>query len=156
MSHVATIDLEIKDLAALQAAAKELGLEYIADQTSYRWYGRHVGDYPCPEGFKPNELGKAECGVFRMTDNRLLELGYTRAQAYEIGVCKRRDGKPGFTLLWDFYANGFGLQNCIGENGVELRKGYAKIVATKKAKAAGFTVTQKVLADGSIQLTCSK
>ncbi len=45
MSHVATIEIQIKDLAALKQAAKDLGLEFRENQKTYRWYGYSVGDY---------------------------------------------------------------------------------------------------------------
>jgi hypothetical protein len=40
MSHVTTINIEIRDLEALQAACAELGASFIENQTTYKWYGQ--------------------------------------------------------------------------------------------------------------------
>ena len=117
MSHVARIDMEIKDLTALKAAAKLLGMEFLEGQTTYRWYGRHVGDYSLPEGFKASDLGKCEHAIGIPNDKK----------AYEIGVVKRRDGKEGYTLLWDFWAGGYGLEAKVGKDGNKLKE-IAKVI----------------------------
>lgn len=145
MSHVATIDLHVKDLEALVEAAKLLGMELKTGQTTYRWWGRSVGDYPLPEGFKASDLGKCE--------HALTIPGNPRA--YEVGVVKRRDGKPGYTLLWDFYGGGYGLRNAIGEDGVKLKGEYSLAVAAKIQRARGYRVERKITA-GKIQLVCTK
>src|SRR4051812_32472193 len=115
MSHVATVDVEIKDLDALDAACKKLGLELVRGQTTFRWYGQHVGDYPLPAGFTGADLGTCEHAV-RVPG---------RADAYEIGVVRRRDGRSGWSLMWDFYAGGYGLMERVGENCQSLRREYA-------------------------------
>jgi len=45
MSHVTTVKVEIKDLAALREACESIGLEFREGQKKYKWYGRFVGDY---------------------------------------------------------------------------------------------------------------
>lgn len=142
MSHVATIAIEIKDLDALEAAANELGLELVRDKTSYKWYGRSVGDYPLPVGYTKNDLGKCD-HVLRIPGN---------AAAYEIGVCRRRDGKAGYTLQWDFYAGGYGMTAKVGgDKAPKLVQGYATHVAIKAARAGGFRVIgRSVKADGTV------
>ena len=142
MSHVATIEIEIKDLDALEAAAKELGLELVRGKTSHRWYGRSVGDYPLPAGFTADDLGKCEHAIRIPGDDR----------AYEIGVCRRRDGKAGYTLLWDFYAGGYGMAAKVGgDKAPKLVQGYATHVAIKAARAGGFRVVgRSVKADGTV------
>lgn len=145
MSHVATVAIEIKDLAALRAACKRIGLEFMEGQKSYKWWGRSVGDYPLPEGFTAAELGKCEHALrVKGNDN-----------AYEIGVVRRKDGKPGYSLLWDFYAGGYGLQNVVGENCGLLSQAYAVEAAKSRARAMGRTVTEVKQANGTIQLVCS-
>jgi hypothetical protein len=143
MSHVATIDLEIKDLEALERACKNLGLELVKDQATYKWYGRHIGDYPVPEGFSVQDLGKCEHAI-RVKGN---------PTAYEIGVTKRRDGKPGYTLLWDFWQHGFGLEAKIGAKGGLLKQNYSAEIARKQALRQGFKVTTKKTASGELVLT---
>ena len=50
MSHIAKIDIEIKDLVALNEACKNLGLTFKQGQRQYKWFGEFVGDSPMPEG----------------------------------------------------------------------------------------------------------
>ncbi|MEW6545048.1 MAG: DUF1257 domain-containing protein [Nitrospirota bacterium] len=143
MSHVAIIDIEIKDLEALKMACRDLGLEFVADQRTYRWYGRSVGDYPPPEGFTVQDLGKCEHAI-RVPGN---------AQAYEIGVAKRRDGRPGWTLLWDFWNGGYGLQEKVGEKAVRLTQAYSGHAAIRAAQRLGFhCLGRTTAADGTVEI----
>jgi len=143
MSHVATIDLDIKDLAALKKAASQLGLEFKEDQKHYKWYGESYGDYPLPEGFTKKDLGKCE---------HALSIPNSPA-SYEIGITKRRDGRPGYTLLWDFWQGGYGLQAHVGENADRLRQLYSAEVAKKEARKKGFRLVEKKLGNGNIIIT---
>ncbi len=147
MSHVAIIEAEIKDLKVLADACERIGCEFVEGQKTYRWYGRHVGDYPLPAGFTKNEMGKCE---------HVIRVKGAGSQCYEVGVVKRRDGKEGYTLLWDFYARGYGLQDKIGEGAEELVKSYAASAAMRAAKKLGWKVAEKRLATGEIQLTASR
>lgn len=146
MSHVTTIDLEIKDLPSLAAACKRIGLELVEGQETYRWYGTSVGDYPLPEGFTVEDLGHCEHAI-RLPG---------KAKAYEIGVVKRRDGKQGYTLLWDFWNGGRGMEAVAGEDGCHIKQAYATEVATKEARRQGFRVTEQKLDNGTVQLQCFK
>lgn len=142
MSHVATIDLEIKDLDALADAANRLGGELKRGQTSYKWWGRHVGDYPIPAGFTKDDLGKCDHAI-QFTD-----------AAYEIGVVRRRDGRPGWQLIWDF-VDGRLVQLC-GKDCSKLKQAYGAAVATKFALKSGYRVNEQPQANGSIRLVLSK
>jgi len=146
MSHVATIELEIRDLACLIEAAKECGLEFLENQQSYRWYGVSVGDYPLPTGFRKSDLGKCD---------HALRVKNGNGSTYEIGVCARRDGKPGFTLLWDFWQGGYGLQAAVGTDGNKLKDAYAAAVATKELKRKGYRVQRTKNEAGKIILTAT-
>ena len=59
-------------------------------------------------------------------------------------MVERRDGKPGFQLMWDFWAGGHGLQEQVGENCKKLRQAYAVEVAEKAAKRQGLTVKREM------------
>lgn len=142
MSHVATIDLHIKDLEALKLACREIGLEFKEGQKTYRWYGRHVGDYALPEGTTANDLGKCSHAI-SVAGN---------ARAYEVGVCERTDGKPGYRLLWDFYLGGFGLEKIVGRNAGLLKQQYAAQVAMKQLRKQGMRVSLLKQADGSLKV----
>lgn len=158
MSHLATIDLEIKDLAALAAACKEIGLEFVSDQKTYNWWGKRVGSTPyvLPTGFTEADLGKCDHAI-KIPGAK--STGQYDTSAYEIGVVRRRDGKAGFTLLWDFYKVG-GLKSLIdfvGPNADKLKQSYAGQVAVRTAQSQGFRVTGRTTkTDGTVVLTVSK
>jgi hypothetical protein len=136
MSHVAIVDIEIKDMAALARACTNLGLKLNEGQKTYKWYGRSVGDYPLPAGFAAKDLGKCDHAI-SIPGNKT---------AYEIGVCQSREGKKSSILMWDFYAGGYGLQKVVGHNCDTLNHEYAKEVARGQvsalAKAEGWTVSE--------------
>lgn len=139
MSHVAKIAIEIKDLTALRSACTRIGCELVEGKTTYEWFGRHVGDYPLPEGFTAADMGHCEHAI-RVPGAR-----------YEVGVCGRRDGKAGYTLLWDFYYDG-GLEPKLGAGGGRLVQAYGIEAAKRAARQQGYSVTEKTNADGSIVL----
>lgn len=99
MSHMAAIDLYVTDLFALELACESLGVQLNKNQTNWRWYGDWVDDYHAKEaayrfGIDPSEYGKCAEHVITIPGNN---------QCYEIGVVRRRDGKPGWMLVYDFY-----------------------------------------------------
>jgi hypothetical protein len=147
MSHVAKIELVVKDLAALRSAAQACGLELVEGQKKYKWWGHSVGDYPIPKGFTAEDLGKCDHAL-RVKGN---------PDAYEIGVVRRRDGQPGFELLFDFYGSyGAPLRQAVGQDGGKLKQEYAASVATRHYQSQGFVVRRSLGADGKIVLTCDK
>ena len=118
MSHVTAIELDIaeKNERDLLLAGEDCGLER-RDKSSYRWYGTHVGDYPIPEGFSKQELGRCSYALGIKGD----------PSAYELGVV-RRDGK--LHLLYDFYGTqGRRLKSRVGENGSKLKQAFAEFQA---------------------------
>jgi hypothetical protein len=149
MSHVATVQLEVKDLDALAKACQRLGLELRRGQKTYKWFGKHVGDYPLPAGFAIEDLGQCEHAIAIAGDP-------ADSEAYEVGVVKRRDGKGGYSLLWDFFGGGFGLQEKVGENCNALRQAYSIEIARKHAQAKGYQVQERVHQGGAIKLLLSK
>lgn len=76
MSHIAQIELEIQDLCLLKQACTELGLTFMYNQTTYRWY-----------------RDTATC------DHAIRVPGAD----YEIGVVKRGTKH---ILLWDSWSSG--------------------------------------------------
>lgn len=143
MSHVCEIDIEVTDLNVLRSAAERLGCELVEAKT-YKWYGRHVGDYPIPEGFKKEDLGKCDYVI------RVKGAG---PKTYEVGVVKK--GKT-LKFLWDFYAGGYGLVEKIGKGAGLLKQACGIEAAKKAAKRRGMKVKEKTLKDGQIQLVCTE
>ena len=92
MSHIVTISTVITNLAALKAAALDLGAVWNEGKTTYNWFGRSVGDYPLPKGMTAAMLGKCEHAISLPGVN------------YEIGVVKLPDST--YTLAFDFYGSG--------------------------------------------------
>ena len=130
MSHVAKIDVVIKDLEALQAACEALGLEFVQGQKTFKWYGRWVNDYSAEDaayhsGIKPEDYGKCEHAI-RIPGN---------SSAYEIGVVRNPNGE-GYSLVYDFYNGGFGMSDKVGGKKCEKLVGeYGKGVARNQAKS---------------------
>jgi hypothetical protein len=63
MSHIAKIELEIKDLRSQQEACKRLGYEFCTNQKTYLWFGRWVGDNPLPDGISEDQLGQCDHAI---------------------------------------------------------------------------------------------
>jgi hypothetical protein len=165
MSHVATIDLEVKDWDALAEAARRIGMDLIRDQKTYRcWFNswdqkdvegqlKEVGmtaEDLVPPGFKGEEIGQCEHAI-RVRGN---------ASAYEIGLARRRDGRAGYVLLMEQMQasddDAIALNNAVGASACNLKREYAFVVARKQAMAQGFTVNEQRQQDGSIRLTLRK
>jgi hypothetical protein len=143
MSHISTIDLHVTDLEALAAGCVELGLELV-QQPTYHWFG--TTSVAPPEGFTRDDLGKCEYAIRIPGDER----------AYEVGVVTRRDGKPGYMLLWDEFVGGYGMEAKIGKGAGLLKQQYAAQKSMAEARKQGFRVQQKRLPNGKLQVICSK
>lgn len=157
MSHVATVELDIKDIPALKTACAELGLEFMEGQRTYRCWGtdksldqlvsyqRHAGQL-MPDGFKLEEMGQCEHAIRVKGDS----------YSYEIGLATRRDGRAGYQLLCDI-SGAHGIVEKIGEDFAKLKQGYAVEVAVRAAKRAGFRIVKKTIrTDGSVAITTQR
>lgn len=146
MSHVATVDVEIRDLESLKLAAHNLGLEFRENQKTYRWYGRWVNDYHGDDaayqhGVKPEDYGKCLHAIGIPNDSR----------AYEVGVIRNPNG-AGYSLIWDFFSGGKGLKSRIGDKGHRLTQEYAAVHSQRQLMAQGYSVTRTTAPDGTIKL----
>lgn len=127
MSHVINIDCQIKDLDALEIAAGRLGLTLNRGQKAYKWYGSWVGDYDLPRGIvTPSQLGKCQHAL-SVNGN---------PNAYEIGLLQQSDGS--FTMLYDFWEGGYGLEAAVGDKCGMLVNEYALAVAEKAVQGLGW------------------
>ena len=136
MSHLAKIELEIKDLAALRAAVQNLGYEFRENQQTYAWYGRWVGDSPLPDGVSKEELGKCSHAI------------RVPGCSYEIGVVQKGSN---YILLWDFWHAG-GLSKVIGNNGGVLKQAYALERIRREARLKHYKFREKLLPNNTIQI----
>ena len=134
-SHVAKVDIEIRDLDALAQASEKLGLQLRLGQKKYRWYGHSVGDYPMPEGMSEKDLGKCTHAI------------HMCESAYEIGVIETSPGK--YSLVWDFWNGGYGIQAAVGDSCKTLISEYTIAAARNAAIAQGW-MTQEV--NGTLQI----
>ncbi len=131
MSHVARIAVDVKSLADLEAAAQALGLKLECGVKTYNSYQRGL---PCDH---------------KITDPN-------NPHAYEIGVLARKDGKPGFDLMFDEFAGGQGMVAKIGAGAHRLKQEYSASVATSYYRKRGFRVSRTVKEDGRLVLSASK
>lgn len=150
MSHVSYVEIEIDNLKALQSAAEKLGLEFIENQKSFRWYGRWVNDYHNSDaayqhGISPDDYGKCEHAMRVKGD----------VGGYEIGVIRKSNGKYG--VIWDHWGSkGKKITDCIGGSGENLKKHYASETTKSLARRKGFNVQEQTLENGGIRLRIRK
>jgi hypothetical protein len=136
MSHLAKIELEIKDLPALRAAVQNLGYEFRENQQTYAWYGRFVGDAPLPDGVSKDELGKCSHAI------------RVPGCSYEIGVVQKG---PNYILLWDYWSAG-GLSKVIGNNAGVLKQAYSLERIRREARLKHYKFREKLLPNNTIQI----
>jgi len=144
VSHVVEIEPDtaeqaIQSLHVAELAAKRLGGELIRNKKTYKWYGRHVGDYKLPEGQKPEDLGKCE-HVIRFPGVK-----------YEVGLVASKKHPGTYKLGYDFYDRG--LKKIMGENGGPFMQLYQVEVAKIQAqKIDGNCTESEVDEEGNIYI----
>ena len=141
MSHVATIKTELRDLDALKSACAELGVQFVEGQTTYQWYGAHVGDYPLPPGISREQLGRCS-HVIRLPGVQ-----------YEVGVVQKANGH--WTLAYDFWGPGQGLLQKFGPDCQKLVQLYGVHKTIREATRRGYQVQRRQQQDGAIKLSIS-
>ena len=139
MSHVAKIEITITDLDTLKGACEQLGLQFMAHQKTYSWYGRYVGDSAIPEGFTEADLGRCDHAI------------RVPGAEYELGVVYR-NGR--FHLLWDFYRSG-GLERVLGKGACKLKQAYSAERVRREARVKGYHVQERKTEQG-IRLILTK
>lgn len=144
MSHVVSIDLHIKDIPCLIRACNALGLEFMPNQKTFKWFGRWMNDFNGEDaahlhGIEPKDYGKCEHAI-RMPG---------KPHAYEIGLIKKLDGK-GYGLCFDYYSQHNNITAVAGGQHLpKLKQLYAAEVAASAAKKAGWeNVRVRIGTDG--------
>lgn len=130
MSHITKIQVEVsEDLDVMDKTATRLGMKLNEGQTTFRsFYAKNDG----------------RClHALSVLDN---------PNAYEIGLAKRSDGKPGFELLWDDFAGGQGLVEKVGPGATLLKQAYAVETANKQMESEGFWAEETILDDGTVEV----
>lgn len=118
MSHISTIELQVTDVDALEAACPILGLLFHRNQLQFRNFGGNLTDCQHAISVKGN------------------------AEAYELGVVKNPNGT--FRFEFDSWNGGRGLMAVVGENCGKLAQEYAAQVAIKQARKQGLKVQRSV------------
>ncbi len=141
MSHVSKIELEITDLTALKMACKEMGLEFIENQTTYKWYGRLVNsqDTPLPEGLTEKDLGKCTHAI--SVPNAEYELGVLRYKGKYIILCDWWDSK---------------LKLKIGKDANLLKQNYTVQRIKAEARKQRFRFNKQHTKEGGIKITLTQ
>lgn len=130
MSHVSKIELVINDLATLKAACSRMGLTFLENQTTYKWYGSWASLEPRPEGMTPGRCHHA----IRVPQAR-----------YEVGVIRQEDQT--YMLHADMWPGG-GLEPIIGKNAGLLKQAYAVERVRKEARQKRMRVHEQVTDTG--------
>lgn len=142
MSHVCKVELQIKDLAALEAACRAVGLELVRGQKTYRWY---------------SDLNPGANRAYRRSEtdghcDHAIRIPGADGEEHEIGVARTASGA--YELRWD--PMGRIVEMVGGSDARKLRQEYSSAVATKWYKQHGYRVSRSVKADGRIVLNASK
>lgn len=131
MSIIATVELEIKSIAAAKRAAARLGLEFREGQKTFRQHLSH---------------SNSAC------DHAIAVVG--NSTAYEIGVIAKSGGT--YELKFDHYGGGRGLMAKVssgsGRDVDKFRQAYAAEVAIAEINRLGYRYRESVDAAGAIHL----
>jgi len=132
MSHISKVEVEIQSLDDLKKACQRLGLTFQEGQTSYKWYGRWVGDAPLPEGVKQEDLGKCAHAI------------HVPGADYEVGIVKTSNK---YQLLWDSWSAGK-LEKVLGKDAGLLKQAYAIERVKRESKLKGYRIQEKRIDNG--------
>lgn len=143
MSHVVAIKTVLNDLESIKAACKELGLVFVEGKKTYAWYGHSAGDYPLPEGFTKEDLGKCEHVI------------QVPGAGYEIGLARAKNGQ-GWVVLFDFWGPGRPIIDKLG--GEKLPKFFQSYNVNKtehEMKKRGYQTQRQVAKNGAVNVLVS-
>ena len=165
MSHIATVEVHIRDIAALDRACQRLGLELRRNQTTYKWWGN--------TGPRENLNVEQLTAAIRTFDKDFARPDFLSAEDWragrcchaiglpgsehglEIGVTRSADGQ-GFTLLGDLMMLSSDLLAKVGGAKCgKLTQAYSLEVSKRTMQLKGFQVSERVV-NGNLQLICRK
>jgi len=150
MSHVASVQCFVTDLADAKAAAEACGFVLMENQRTYKWFGTWMMDSNLAAGHDPKTFGQCEHAL-RLKDARLTSDG--KPIDYEIGLVPRLDGQKGWELLHDNWSSyGQRLYAKAGEGLSKLKDEIAASAAMRVMQRQGFRVVRSVNQAGEIEL----
>jgi hypothetical protein len=132
MSHVETCKVAFKDLAAVKAACKALGVTFVEGKTHFNWYGQHVGDYPITKEM-------SDAGITKENIGQCAHVIQVPGTTWEVGLWPMKNQPGSFLPVYDFYGGqGAVLQKalCKGPGWPQTPKNYS-----------GYSVGLEKLAD---------
>lgn len=127
MSHITKVAVQVRDLAAVESACRDLGLTFMRGQKTQAYYG---GTSACLHAIK------------------------VPGSSYEIGLIQAKDGK-GYELAFDSWGTGQVISEKLGAGLEKLKQGYAVALASMRAKAQGWIVSKSILPNGTVRLQMS-
>lgn len=141
MSHVVTVDVEVKSLEALKKMCANLGWQLKEGQKTYAWYGRWVGDYQAEDsaikqGFKEEDLGTCDHAI-TIPDCK-----------YEVGL-KFLENK--YVVVWDFWEKDLKVAMG-GQKAERFCQEYGLAAVQVEAESQGYNYTTKKLDNGSYEI----
>ena len=109
MSHISKIELEVNDLGVLSQACTQLGLKFVREQHSFKWFGK---DSTCSHVIKIPD-GKYEIGVLNQNGRYDLVCDYydpkieqtigcqggLLKQAYAVASTKIEARRKGYSIV---------------------------------------------------------
>lgn len=138
MSHVVATTTEIPDaqLDTLITACKQLGLEFMKDQTTYKWFGAWVNDYDAEDaayknGIKPEDYGKCVHAI------------KVPGASYEIGVYRHPE-TGNLRLIYDFFGDGRNIMEKVGKNCEKLWTAQGEVWAHDYAAKNKLKVSKRI------------
>lgn len=150
MSHVCASATEIPDaqLDTLIEAAKQFGLVFHKDQTSYKWFGKWMNDYSADDaayknGIKPEDYGKC-VHAFSLP-----------GCSYEIGVYRHPE-TGNLRLIYDYFGPGSQLLAKIGKQCEKLWNAQGEVWANAYAKKNKLKVKKRITDKGVVEMVFTK
>ena len=139
MSHVADVQMQIKDLDALRSVVARMGGELVMGQKTHRWYGRFLNDWSSDRA----AVRRIDSSTFGKCEHAIKFDGID----YEIGLIT---GEGGYQLIYDSY--GGDLERKLGIGLPILKQAYGVEVTTRQLSRLGYRTTTTQNANGSVRV----
>ena len=152
MSHIVKISIEIKDLDALAAAARALGLELMRNQRTYKHYGAGEEQDGLPEGFTVRKTWVS--AIMRCASRASRQL----ARITKLARLASPSGAMVDRALscWPICLSMGRLPEYVGANAERLKQNYSSEVAKRTLQKQGYRVQSTTKPDGRIVLQATR